>query len=909
MFRIGLTLCLLLLHLCAWGLPAVPLENTDTRIVLGPYTEYLEDPQGTLSYEQVSALADSAFTPVSGERANLGKNHSTWWFRVNFDNQLPAALGGYLEINYSLLDNLQVYLTNASGKLQEHVGGDTLAYDKRPIKVRNFWFPLELPQGNSSLLLRVQTSSTLVVPMVFSSYSANSSFQELLSSINGAYYGVLIGMFFYNLFLFVSLRERVYFWYLLYSLSIVGLALSLDGWLFVMLPESIDLQSSSVYIMMYISSLSALQFSRHFLHTYEHFPHLDRYLLWAMLGSAICLMSGLVVGVQIWGALTSLTIMVTSLLLLLAGVYIWRRGLRYGSYYVIAWSTVLVSLALTTLSSLGIETLTPYNPDLVKLGTAIELIVISIGLADRINVLKEEGYRAQQVAAQATTESHAKSRFLAKMSHEIRTPLNGVLGMLQLLRDTKLERNQRFYLNTVLSSGDALLGVINNLIDFARIESGHIKLEQIDFDLEDLLSDSLHLFTAQAMKKHLRLYLTLDKNVPRWVQGDPTRVRQVLINLLGNALKFTSSGHISLHVSLQFNNKQTQQLLFSVQDTGIGIDSQAIEQLFKSFAQAEISTARRFGGSGLGLAISKELVEMMGGQIQVSSNLGQGSHFSFSLPFLPTARVNHNLALLAGRQALLASLDGRGMDTLEQMLMRWNMQCTRCHDTERLIEQMQQSPADTLLVIMAPWPGSATQWLENLRQHLQPGQALILLGSPEQLQNLPRIDGLTLLDLPLPLTVSALEEIYLTPDSNDSNNEQNTEPHKRCILVAEDNQVNQMVIGGLLKNAGYSYKVVANGLEAVAAYQQNPASIQLILMDCEMPEMDGFAATHAIRQLEQEQQQTPIPIIALTAHQLDDQRQHGQQVGLSDYLSKPIDSALLYRTLERHLGKSDFKKP
>ena len=914
MSRIGLSLFLLLLHLPAWALNPALIESADARLVLGEYTGYLEDPKGELSYQQVSDLPDSAFSEVSEPSVNLGKSRSTWWFKVNFDSRLNAPLSSYLEVNYSLIDRFQVYLRSPDGSLQEFLAGDTLAYDQRPIKVRNFWFPLELAEGRSTLLLRVQTSSTLYLPMVFSSLQASAEAQEFLASLNGAYYGVLFAMFFYNLFLFFSLRERVYFWYLLYSLSIIVMAFSIDGWLFNLYPDNITLQSSSIYILMILSSLLSVQFSRHFLHTPDLFPKLDRGMRWAIAFNAIFLSAGLVLEVQTWGALASLCMLSTASLLMLSGLHVWRSGLRYGSYYVIAWSSVLISIVLTTLSSLGIEPISAHNPDLIKVGVAIELILISIGLADRINVLKEEGFRARQVATQATIESHAKSRFLAKMSHEIRTPLNGVLGMLQLLRETKLERNQRFYLNTVLSSGDALLGVINNLIDFARIESGHIKLEQIDFDLEDLLSDSLHLFTVQAMKKHLRLYLTLDKNVPRWIQGDPTRLRQVLINLLGNALKFTNSGHISLHVSLQFNNKQTEQLLFSVQDSGIGIDSQAIGQLFKSFAQADVSTTRRFGGSGLGLAISKELVEMMGGQIQVSSNLGQGSNFNFCLPFLPTTSNNSNhFPMLEGRKVLTASLDGRGLDALELLLARWNMQCTRCHDTERFVKQLRESPADTLLIIMSPWPGSATQWLESLRPHLQQGQAVIFLGPPEQLQELPSIDGLALLDLPLPLTVSALrgalEDIYLETDNSDIRNESNAVPNSPLILVAEDNQVNQMVIGGLLKNAGYSYKVVANGLEAVAAFQQNPEAIQLILMDCEMPQMDGFAATHAIRQLEQEQQRTPIPIIALTAHQIDDQRQHGQQVGLSDYLGKPIESALLYRTLERYLGKPDSKKP
>jgi CheY-like chemotaxis protein len=279
------------------------------------------------------------------------------------------------------------------------------------------------------------------------------------------------------------------------------------------------------------------------------------------------------------------------------------------------------------------------------------------------------------------------------------------------------------------------------------------------------------------------------------------------------------------------------------------------------------------------------------------------------LPLHCAPQSNNRLAPLRGRQAVLASLDGVGLDSLETLLKRWGMHCTRCHDPERLLQQLQQSPADSLLVIMTPWPGLLSNWLDTLRPKLHPNQAVLLLGSPEQLQNLPSASGLQLLDLPLPLTVSplrtALEEIYLQSDSDDAEPCISDTTEAPCILVAEDNQVNQMVIRGLLKNGGYSSQVVDDGEQAVQFFQRNPEAVRLILMDCEMPVMDGFAATQAIRQFELQHQLKPIPIIALTAHQLDEQRQLGDQVGLSSYLNKPVDSALLYRTLERYLGKSD----
>ncbi|MBF7729519.1 hybrid sensor histidine kinase/response regulator [Pseudomonas sp. N040] len=907
MHRIGLALLLLCLSLPGWAIPPAPLQSNDQRVLLGPYSGYLEDAGRQLSFAQVSALPDSAFTQVHSVSANLGKNDSAWWFRVRFDNQSSAPLGGHLEVNYSLLDNLQLYQSGADGKPLLQETGDTFPFSQRPVKLRNFWFPVELPRGTSSLLLRVDTTSTVFVPMAFSTYQAGLAATEIRMSYSGLFYGLLAGLFCYNLFLFISLRERVYLWYLTYSLSIAMMGASFDGLLFQLLPENVFLQSTGIYISMFACAVSSVQFSRFFLHTPQYFPRIDRLLQWVTAGILLCVAAGPLIGLKPWSVLTSIVLLGTSLLLLLTGVHVWRQGLRYGSYYTLAWSVLLASLILVTLGSLGIELLTPYSSETVKLGSAIEMIVISIGLADRINTLKEEGFRALQKATEATVESHAKSRFLAKMSHEIRTPLNGVLGMLQLLRETSLERTQRFYLDTVLSSGDALLGVINNLIDYARLESGRLKLEEIDFDLEELLSDTLNLFTAEAMKKRLHLYLAMEPAVPRFLRGDPTRLKQVLMNLLGNALKFTESGHVSLHASLATNRLAKPQLHIRISDSGIGIEQDNLRQLFQSFAQAETSTTRHYGGSGLGLAISKELVEMMEGSIEVQSTPQQGSTFLIKLPLhAAQAEANSSLGALSGQRALLASLDARGLGALELLLQRFGMECQRCLDPQSLASALRQSRDLPLLVLMEPWAGgSARQWLDNLRPLLKPGQPVLLLYAFGQNLDLPQPGDLRLVCLPLPVTAtplrSALAELAGEAPAQPLPGNASGEWPLANILVAEDNQVNQLVIQGLLKQRGYNVRIVGNGLDAVNKYRSNPGAYQLILMDCEMPQMDGFSATREIRAFEHQQQLPAVPVIALTALQLDDQRALGLRVGMSDFLAKPIDSALLYRTLERHL--------
>lgn len=912
-------LLIVLLLLCgpAWAFEAARLEQPDVYLNLSPHLGYLEDVDGQLQPDEVAQLPDEQFSAVTGIHANMGKNQSTWWFRLKLDNRSGETIRGFLEVDYALLDDIRLYSADSDGRLLEQRTGDLQPFAERPVEVRNFWFPLTLDAGQHVLLVRVQSSSTLFVPMHLSTVGAGAAIHEARNLWLGMFYGAFMAMLLYNLFLYLSLREPAYFWYLLFGGVVILFSLAFDGTLYRLLPSQTWLQSIAIYLSIFLHCLIALQFSRHFLRTFERFPRLDACMRATMLLLVGCLASGPVLGVQGWGWLSSISVSLISLGLLLVGLYTWGRGQRLSAYYTLAWSALLAASILAALASLGLDLFGIYGSNIIKIGVLIEMLALSLGLADRINLLEEEGSRSRQDAERADLENQAKSRFLARMSHEIRTPLNGVLGTLQLLARTPLDRNQRLYVDTIGGSGDALMKVINDILDYARIEAGNLSLESIDFDLEELLCSTLSLFRAQAAEKNLMLHMSLAPDVPRCIHGDPTRLRQVLTNLLSNGIKFTPQGHVGLEVCLRARPDGTRCLLFVVSDSGIGIDEQAQQQLFHSFAQGDSSTTRRYGGSGLGLAISKELVERMGGGIAVQSSVGEGSRFSFDMPLQAVASEDELSELLKHKTALLCSLDGRALESLGQSLLRWGMRVERCQDPERLQESYESFASPPLLVLMNPWPGSPKAALDRLLAQLESAPRVLLICPENQLatQGLLQSQHTVWMDQPLFISDlrNALGELYRTPGNVAASvpqpqAEQDSSSNP-CLLVAEDNPVNQLVVKGFLQRRGYRLRLVTNGREALEEYQRTPHAYQLILMDCEMPEMDGYEATRCIRRFEAEQGLAPLPIVALTAHILAEHRQLGLAAGMNDFLGKPLDCQQLYATLDRYLRAGQDARP
>ena len=578
-----------------------------------------------------------------------------------------------LYIEYPLLDKITLYEVSSSGVVARVFDtGDSVPHSQRPLPSRNFAFPITLAPGETKAFFFVaQSTDTLQIPLNILSRDFFDQRERKEHYILGLYFGGILSMALFVLCLYINFKDTSLIYMSFFLVCLVGLVGSLTGVAFQFFwPESPQLAKQSRVVWLSLVMASTLIFCFEFLNTKQHLPRLHLCFKLTTIACLFLIPMILFVPFYFLIQLALLQCVVVAMLGVLASVLMLRQRYVPAIYYSVAWVCFIlgsVSNVGRAFSLLPINTWTEYG---FLWGSIFSVICLALGIASKFNLERANRLRLEKIASkekedrlqaqivaqeeqlkskQAVAEAKAKGEFLANMSHEIRTPMNGVLGITQLLRDTQLDRLQSDYVNTIESSGKTLMGVLNDILDYSKIQSGKFEVEKIPVNLNQIVENAVALFKVRAKEKHIDVLSQISPEVPELIASDPTRLSQILMNLTSNALKFTQQGRISIRIATEGHTH----IRFEVVDTGIGLDDKQKKKLFQSFSQADQSTTRKYGGTGLGLSISKKLSELMGGTIGVDSELGRGACFWFTV-------LRNDAALqdfIQSNEALNAELD------------------------------------------------------------------------------------------------------------------------------------------------------------------------------------------------------------------------------------------------------------
>lgn len=776
---------------------------------------YFADKTSQLSIEDImqsktSTGEDISWQTVPNNYLSYGYSPNSYWIKTELTNPFGETRYWVWEIDYAFLDEVDLYqVTHKTGKpelIKQYFRGDHRIAKNAEKRQRAPNFHISIPAGEThTFYLRGKSTSTV---WLASKVYEGETFQILegkLQAMLGAFFGIMFAMAMYNIIVYMVIRNLTYLYYVIYVCTISIYFCVVTGfWYQFLAMDNIWLIDHLNGILACATFIFGLLTAIRFLQLEKYATRSARILygLSAVYGFGI--IAVFFVPYHIHILILELSSMITAVTILTISIRQWVRGHASARDYTLAWAPLLVGSIIYNLAILNVLPWNTFTAYFHIFTTALQALLLSIALAKQLSREKEKRLEAQSAffakekqAMAAEAENKAKTEFLAKMSHEIRTPMNGVLGIAQLLKEQGLNPKQDELVDTIYNSGNSLLAIINDILDFSKFESEGFELEEIAFSTNALVKETLALLQASKKNSSVQIVSAIDESLPEYLAGDPTRIRQILLNLMSNALKFTEEGEVGIRVQLA--SKQPEEspgskinIRFEVYDTGIGLTQEQIGKLFQPFVQADSNTTRLYGGTGLGLSICKELVEKMQGEIDVSSEEGQGSTFWFELP-------------------LAAS-------TAEAVA--------------------QQNPVQANLAQTKTVDSAATK---------------------------PNFEKLK-------------------------------------VLVADDNRVNQTVLKGMLQKLGIDSTIVDNGEAALKEFENQ--QFDLFFLDCEMPVMDGFQTSQLIR--EHEKKNNPghsLPIIALTAHSLNEVNKKCFDAGMDDFLAKPITLPQLVDKIDNHTLK------
>ncbi|MBU2539130.1 MAG: response regulator [Proteobacteria bacterium] len=943
---------------------------------LATHLELLEDPTGNLTITDIVSLQTGGrFTPSTDDTPGFGFTGSAVWARFAIKNTLPHSVEYFLEVKYPLLDRLDLYIPADAGAYTVLNAGDSFPFRQRAIQYKNNTLPIRLaPDEQKTFYLRCETTSSLNLPLTLHSPASLAGEIGLEQTLLGIYYGILLVMMIYNFFIYLGLKDNTYLYYVLFVLTYMLFQLSVNGMAFQYFwPNRIWWANNCTPFFIFLAYIFATQFTRYILDTPRNVPRIDTILrvglVLSIVGSILTLFVGYHLSIRL-ATLMSLTVVA----LIVAGFICMLKGYRPARYYFLAWSVSMLGVTVYALKSFGILPHTFITHWGIQIGSAWEVILLSLGLADRFQLIKQEKEQLQTVYAKQLEKAHAelgksfreleqfknsleilveertedlsrvneslaqeardrqkaearaeaaskaKSQFLASMSHEIRTPMNAILGMANLAVKMAETAKLQQYLTIIQDSGKALLTLINDILDFSKIEAGRLDLECTNFDLRETVESLADLFGKQVADKGLELLISVSSDTPCAIKGDSLRLRQILINLVNNAIKFTEKGEVAVTVRCENQFDKKAILHFFVRDTGTGINHDQIKQLFSAYSQADSSTSRLYGGTGLGLAISRQLVTLMGGEIHAESVPGKGSTFHFTISAeLQSPEKQHPMILpisVSSARVLVATDHPFLRESLLEILTGFGckgeaLQLAETDDPTLLI--LQNIADHSLLVLDSSVSGLDLPRFLSERASIHPNTPpipviiLTQLAEEKALENIKGCPGVIILSKPIKqsylygavadcLGATTTTQSRLLSSLTESDHNQFKTLVGKQVLVVEDDLVNQVVTSQLLTRAGILVDIAGNGREALIALQDK--TYDAVLMDVMMPEMDGLTATRAIRRT----LKLDLPIIALTANAIRGDREKCLEAGMDEYLTKPVEIQDLYKTLEKMIA-------